>query len=55
MANFNEQDAHEVVNGIAIMVEHESLPRIDVNLTDTKKASIYWVAGTLRIDIHGLK
>lgn len=52
---FYEEDGNEIMDTVTYMMEHRSVPRMDLNLEDGKKASVYWAGSVLRIDINGLR
>lgn len=52
---FYEEDGNDIMDTITYMMEHRSVPRIDLNLEGGKKASIYWAGNILRVDINGLR
>lgn len=52
---FYEEDGLEIIEAITYMMEHKSVPRMDLNLEGGKDAKVYWAGTVLRIDIQGLK
>ncbi len=52
---FYEEDGNEIIDSITYMMIHKSIPRMDIDLADRKKAKVYWAGTVLRIDIEGLK
>lgn len=52
---FYEEDGNELLEAITYMMEHPSVPGMDINLHDGKKARVYWTGKVLRIDLQGLK
>lgn len=50
-----EEDVNEIAEAMTYMMEHKAIPRIDVNLQEGKKASVYWTGAVLRVDVQGLK
>lgn len=52
---FYKTDGLEIIEAITYMMEHQSVPRMDLELHDGKKCNVYWAGSVLRIDIKGLK
>lgn len=55
MTDFYEEDGDEIIETVTYMMKHRSVPRMDIELHDGKKAKVYWAGIVLRIDIEGLK
>lgn len=52
---FYEEDGNEIIDTITYMLEHKSVPRMDLKLEGNKTAKVYWAGTVLRIDIEGLR
>jgi hypothetical protein len=55
-AVFYEEDGNEIIEAVTYMMEHKTVPRMDIELQgNNKKAKVYWAGTVLRIDIEGLR
>jgi hypothetical protein len=52
---FYEEDGNEIIEAIVYMLDHVSIPRMDIDLEGGKKSKVYWAGSVLRVDIEGLK
>lgn len=52
--NFTVQDAETVGSAVDYLTK-STVNRMDIDLTEGKKAKVYWAGTVLRVDIEGLQ